>query len=197
MKLIFVRHGRDDPRYRGGWSSRDLVPEGEAQAARLARHLKENICVYGITKILPADLPRTMTTANIIASELDLPVCGEPRLREINNGDLAGMDNESAIEKFPGLFFSTLEMDTSYPNGESPEEFFARIKTWFREYTSDCRDGNVLVVTHGGVINVVYHLVKGLEWSNRGPVFRADNCSVHVLDLDAMEFETENRTDFL
>ena len=27
MKMILVRHGKDDDRYRGGWSNLDLVPE--------------------------------------------------------------------------------------------------------------------------------------------------------------------------
>lgn len=56
---------------------------------------------------------------------------------------------------------------------------------------------NILVVTHGGVINVVYHLVKGIEWNNKSRMFKAGNCSIHVLNMDTMEFEVENRMDFL
>ena len=40
MKIIFVRHGKDDDRYRGGWSNLDLVPEGIEEAKLLARYLK-------------------------------------------------------------------------------------------------------------------------------------------------------------
>lgn len=42
VKLIFVRHGKDDNRYRGGWSKIDLIPEGMEQAKQLARYLKDN-----------------------------------------------------------------------------------------------------------------------------------------------------------
>ena len=42
MKIIFVRHGKDDDRYRGGWSESNLIPEGIEQAKLLAAHLKEN-----------------------------------------------------------------------------------------------------------------------------------------------------------
>ena len=123
----------------------------------------------------------------------------EFQIREINNGDLAGMLNDTALKQYPGLFFSSLEMDEAYPNGESPKDFYRRIQRWFLEFTFNCRDvkGNVLVVTHGGVINVIYHLVKGIEWNNKSRVFKAGNCSIHVLNMDTMEFEVENKTDFI
>lgn len=199
MKLIFVRHGKDDDRYRGGWSTLDLIPEGVEQAKQLAKHLKDNNHTYQIADIVSSDLTRTLTTANIISSELDLPVQKEVRIRETNNGDLAGMLNDTALEQYPGLFFSSLELDEAYPNGESPNDFYMRIKQWFSEFSSNCRNmnGNILVVTHGGVINVVYHLVKGMEWNNKGRAFKTGNCSVHVLNIDTMEFEIENKTDFL
>lgn len=199
MKLIFVRHGKDDDRYRGGWSSLDLIPEGVRQAKQLAKHLKDNNNTYQIAHIISSDLNRTLTTANIISYALCLPIEKEFQIREINNGDLAGMLNDIALIQYPGLFFSSLEMDEAYPNGESPNGFYLRIKKWFSDFNSNYHNmnGNILVVTHSGVINVVYHLVKGIEWNNKICVFKASNCSIHVLNLDTMEFEVENKTDFL
>ena len=199
MKLVFVRHGKDDDRYRGGWSTLDLIPEGVEQAKQLAKHLKDNNQTYQITHIVSSDLTRTLTTANIISSELGLPIQKEFRIREINNGNLAGMLNATALEQYPGLFFSSLKMDEAYPNGESPNDFHMRIKKWFSEFSSNCLNmkGNILVVTHGGVINIVYHLVRGIEWNNKGRTFKTGNCSIHVLNMDTMEFEIENKTDFL
>ncbi len=31
MKIIFVRYGKDDEWYRGGWSNLDLTTEGRSQ----------------------------------------------------------------------------------------------------------------------------------------------------------------------
>lgn len=199
MKAIFIRHGKDDDRYRGGWSNLDLIPEGVEQAKQLAQFLKDNNNDYNITEIISSDLARTMTTASYISAELGLAIQKEPRLRETNNGDLAGMLNSTALEKYPGLFFSSLKMDEAYPNGESPNDFFARIKMWFVEFASKYRsaNGNVLVVTHGGVINVIYHMINGIKWDNKARFFKVANCSVHILNLDTMKFEVENRTDFL
>ena len=199
MNVIFVRHGKDDDRYRGGWSSLDLINEGVEQAKQLAKHLKDNNHTYQIAHIISSDLTRTLTTANIISQELCLPVQRECQIRETNNGDLAGMLNETALKQYPGLFFRLLEMDEAYPNGESPKDFYLRIKKWFSDFTSYCHNakGNILVVTHSGVINVVYHLVKKIEWTNKGRLFKVGNCSVHVLNMDTMEFEVENKTDFI
>lgn len=194
MKVYFVRHGKDDENFRGGWSSRGLVPEGVEQAERLANHLKEKNVEYGIKKILSSDLPRATETAEILAKALELPLQADERLREADNGSLAGMPNEEALEKYPGLFWSTLKPDECYPNGESPNMFFTRIEAWFEAFLKECKDtdGNVLVLTHGGVINVVYHLVGNMEWSNAKKSISVGNCSVHVLDVERMEIGEEN-----
>lgn len=198
MKIIFVRHGKDDDRYRGGWSKHDLIPEGKEQAKKLAKHLKVSND-YHITRIISSDLPRALTTAKYISAELGLPIQKEQQLRETNNGDLAGLLNTTALEQYPGLFFSSLKMDEPYPNGESPNDFYCRIREWFSKFCSNCSniDGNVLVVSHGGVINIIYHLVNNVEWSNKGRAYKVANCSIHILDTDTMKFEVMNRTDFL
>ena len=199
MKVIFVRHGKDDDKYRDGWSKIDLIPEGIEQAKQLANHMKENSQEYHIQRIIASDLPRTISTARFISAELGLPIQQEYRLREMNNGDLAGMLNEEALKQYPGLFFSSLKMDEAYPNGESPSDFFARIRSWFDEFVEKSKNtnDNILIVTHGGVINIIYHLVNGIEWNNQSHIYKVANCSVHVLDMDTMKFEVENKIDFL
>lgn len=199
MKIIFIRHGKDDDRYRGGWSNLDLIPEGVVQAKKLAKHLKENESNYNISHIIASDLPRTMTTANFISSELVLPIIKDPNIREINNGDLSGMLNDEALSRYPGLFFDTLKMDEPYPNGESPNDFYFRIKNWFDNFIFNYKnmDSNVLVVTHGGVINIIYHIVKNIEWSNKSKPFKVSNCSIHILDTNSMEFKIENKIDYI
>lgn len=199
MKLIFVRHGQDDDRFRGGWSNLDLTPEGMQQSEQLAAHLKVNQSRYQISRILSSDLRRTMTTARFISEALGLPIQPEPQLREMNNGDLAGMPNAEALLQYPSLFFSALDMDEAYPNGENPRAFYERIRCWFDAFLRDHRNspGNTLIVTHGGVINILYHLVKGAEWSNKNRPFPAAPCSIHVLDTETMTFEAENETSHL
>ena len=58
-------------------------------------------------------------------------------------------------------------------------------------------DGAIAIVTHSGVINIIYYIVKKLEWSNKVKSFKISNCSIHILDLDTMNFEVENFKEFL
>ncbi len=193
MKLIFIRHGQDDDSRRGGWSSFGLLEEGHAQAQKVAAYLRD--CdEYRIDTIWASDLVRTMETAHYLGAALQLPILKDSRLREINNGVLAGMPNEEALVKYPGLFFSSLEMDECYPGGESPREFYERIQSWLTAFLEENRNhsGDIAVVTHGGVIKILYHLVKGMQWTNKSNTVPTDKCSIHVLNVDTMEMETEN-----
>ncbi len=194
MRLIFVRHGKDDDAYRGGWSSLGLLDEGKRQSRMVADYFRTS-SEYKIEYIVSSDLNRTLETAEFIATALNLPIHSDTRLRETNNGDLAGMRDSEALVKYPGIFWNTLDMDESYPNGESPTAFYLRIKDWFDSIIKKPSniDGDLLIVTHGGVINIIYYLVKELEWTNKEPQFPIDKCSIHVLNMDSMKFEVENK----
>ena len=57
--------------------------------------------------------------------------------REFNNGILAGMLNTEALQKYLGLYFNTIQMDEQYPNGESPLEFYCRIKDAYKNFVTN------------------------------------------------------------
>ncbi|MFY0998550.1 histidine phosphatase family protein [Streptococcus sp. AD045-1] len=199
MNLLFVRHGKDSDQHRGGWSQLDLLPEGKREAKMLADYLERHKENYHFKKIITSDLKRAETTAIILAKKLQLPLEKESNLRETNNGDLAGMLNSEADQKFPHLYFRSLAMDEHYPNGESPREFYQRIKTWFQRFLqeNDDSDETQIVVTHGGVINIIYHLVNQIEWTNKSNLFHVKHCSISLLNTKTLVFEVENQTDFL
>ena len=199
MNILFVRHGKDSDQHRGGWSQLDLLPEGKREAGALADYLAQHKEDYHFTKMITSDLKRAETTATILAEVLQLPLEKESSLRETNNGDLAGMLNSEADQKFPRLYFRSLAMDEHYPNGESPREFYQRIKTWFQRFLQENNDSDEtqIVVTHGGVINIIYHLVNQIEWTNKSNLFHVKHCSISLLNTKTLAFEVENQTDFL
>ena len=199
VNLLFVRHGKDSDQHRGGWSQLDLLPEGKREAKTLADYLVQHKEDYHFTKMITSDLKRAETTATILVEALQLPLEKESSLRETNNGDLAGMLNSEADQKFPRLYFRSLAMDEHYPNGESPREFYQRIKTWFQRFLQENNnsDETQIVVTHGGVINIIYHLVNQIEWTNKSNLFHVKHCSISLLNTKTLVFEVENQTDFL
>lgn len=131
------------------------------------------------------DLCRAMQTAEILTEALHLPIIQLPEFRETNNGYLAGMKNELAKQKYPGLYWSALSWDERYLNGESPREFYQRIRTAWMRFESDIREKgeNAMLVTHSGVISVILHLIMDKPYSNKGEKLPIGYVTPVVLEL--------------
>lgn len=102
MTIYLVRHGADDDSIRGGWSNHPLTDEGLKQSEELAKKLKDYNCDAEI--IYSSDLFRAKQTAELLAQRLNLEVECNAEFREVNNGDLAGMNNDLANELYPNLY---------------------------------------------------------------------------------------------
>lgn len=166
MICYLVRHGQDDDTVRGGWSDASLTSDGFAQAKCLADQIqREHV---PIDRIYSSDLKRARQTAEVLAEQLDIPICFRPEFRETNNGDLAGMKHELANERYPGLYWNTLGWNERYPNGESPSEFCSRIQNAWEQFKAENKNEEyVLLVTHSGVINVILCTEQGIPYSNQ------------------------------
>ena len=187
--IYLIRHGQDDSSFRGGWSKLDLTEKGIIQSKKLAIYLKQH---YKIEKIIASDLERAKHTANIINSTLDIDIEFTNRLREMNNGLLAGIKNDIAEEKFPGIYYNTLNIDERYPEGESPIEFYNRVTNDFELILEEnCNLNSIALITHSGVINIIYKYINNQEWSNKIKPIKVSNASIYILEID------ENRRKFL
>lgn len=186
MIIYLIRHGKDDDNYRGGWSDLGLVEEGINQSKLLADYLHKNKEKYKIDTLISSDLKRTVETTQEIQAKFDISPQFSSEWRETNNGVLAGMLSSEALQRYPGVFFRTLRMDEQYTGGESPIEFYNRIKKSYNELCNRIINGeigpNVMLVTHGGVINIIYHIVNGLEWTNKsGALCKSTNTGMHII----------------
>lgn len=169
MNIYMVRHGQDDETVRGGWCNHGLIEEGIKQSEELGKKLAN----ISFDKIYSSDLTRAVETTKIVLKELTtkLDVRYTDELREINNGLLSGMKHEVAEEKYPGLYYRALKFDEKYPLGESPKEFYKRIEAFWRTELVSLDAENVLIVTHGGVINIMLHIFDELPYSNKETPF--------------------------
>ena len=171
------------------------MPEGIEQSEKLAYYLKNMQNEYNIQKIISSDLKRAKQTADIIKEKLEIPIEYTEKLREMNNGELAGMLNEEAERLYPGLYYNTLGIDEKYPNGESPKEFYNRIERNFVEIIDENKGiENILLVTHSGVINIIYHIIKNIDWSNKQKSFPINCASIHrvVINNNISFIDVEN-----
>ena len=180
MKVYLVRHGADDNSKRGGWSNHPLSDEGQQQSQELAQRLVDSNCDAEI--IISSDLLRVKQTAEALAGRLNLEIKYNPDFREVNNGDLAGMDNDIASELYPNLYWRKLEWNRNYPNGESPKEFYERVKSAWDELTRS-NYKSVILVTHGGVINVIIHIINGVDYSNKDAAYKVGSANYIELEI--------------
>lgn len=166
MRLYLVRHGQDTLNKRGGWSQESLTEEGVKEVESLSQKIKD----IEFDFIIASDLQRTVQTANIIQSLLLFPkeIILDTCLREVNNGILAGMDNDVALVRFPELFWNTLEWEESYPQGESPSQFYERISKWYQKFLLKYHSSDkILIITHQGVIDALLCIINNKQFSNK------------------------------
>ena len=176
--IYLMRHGADPTDRYGGWSAYGLTEKGKVQAQSATDSLRNK----GITQIYSSDLARAKETAEIVARELSLKITYLPQFRETNNGLLAGMLKTEAIKRFPGIYWSALNWTESWPEGESPEQFFLRIKSAWYQFKSQVGSGNVLLISHGGVMNVILCLENGIPYTNKEMKFQIKDAEIIKID---------------
>lgn len=184
MTCCLIRHGKDDDTVRGGWSDTPLTDEGIAQVNRLVLQLAGDPNIH-IGQIYTSDLRRARQTADILSGRLGTPVMDLPEFREANNGVLAGMKNHLAAKQYPAVYWSALDWDAHYPEGESPHEFFDRIfEAWqnFKILLQNL-DFDVILVTHGGVLNVIQCIKNGVVYSNKENPYPVGNAEMIFLEV--------------
>ena len=179
--IYLLRHGSDDDMRLGGWSDAGLSSVGLEQVRRASEKLSSGD--YNIQHIFSSDLPRAKESAVIIAEKLGLHVTFIKDFRETNNGDLAGISKEKFQSDYPGLFYSSLEWNQRYPNGESPKQFYTRIKEVWESFkkTTDVLEGNVLLITHAGVINIIRCIEEGVPFTNKEQRFKVGYAEITAI----------------
>ena len=175
--IYLIRHGLDDERYVGGYSSVKLLDVGIKQIEDVSKWLFEQN--FNIERIYSSDIVRAIESASIIASYLDLDIQIDDRLREQNKGLLNGMCRELAEVMYPSYIFAK-SVDMRYPGGESLIDLSLRIKKLVDDFF---RYDNSLLVTHRGVINMIYYLTTGEILDMNKEKFGVEHASVHEYDL--------------
>ena len=183
MICYITRHGKDDETIRGGWSNHSLVPEGVAQVHALGGEM--NVKNIKISCIHSSDIQRARETALILQQYLQCPITFDSRFRETNNGHLAGMKHKEAEKQYPGIYWNTLNYTQSYPGGESPAQFFARIQAAWTDFKNSLKDKeeDILLVTHGGVLEAILCIENGLTFTNKKKQFQTPCATLFSIEV--------------
>lgn len=171
-----MRHGQDDEDYIGGWSDVRLIDEGIEDVKNNAVWIKDNL---NIKKIICSNVLRCRETTKIVNSKLNVDVEYTDNLREQNKGLLNGVKRSEAYKSYKE-FLDNIHIYSKYPNGESLLDLYNRIKVYL-EYILRM-DDDTLLITHRGVINMIYFITLNKELDMNKKQFNVDTASIHELD---------------
>lgn len=177
--IYLMRHGADPSDRYGGWSTFGLTEKGREQVRSAARSLHGK----GIRHIYASDLVRAKESAEIVAEALSLDITYLPQFRESNNGLLAGMLKTEAAEKYPGIYWNALDWSEPWPEGESPSAFFHRIKNAWLDFKEKTGERHVLLVSHGGVMNIILCLENGIPYTNKETHFQIKDAEIVQIEV--------------
>jgi broad specificity phosphatase PhoE len=153
---------------------------GREQARRLAARLagRPSVALYS------SDLERAWQTAETVAEAVGREPLPLPGLREIALGAWEGKTREELEREFPAEWeaWSRLPSWDIVPGGEGAGPFEQRVRDTMSSILSRHPVGDILVVTHGGVIQVSLGSVVAPRRGSDGLFpFVIENCSLTAL----------------
>ena len=173
--IYLLRHGLDDENYIGGYSDIRLIDEGKRQVEAAIPILIEK-CKFD--RIVSSDIERAKETANIVSERINVPVEYNQDLRELNKGLLNGMLKEKAKIIYPE-YMNVNDINTRYPEGESMLDFYKRIN---ESLDRILKLDNALLVTHRGVINMLYFILNNIPLDMDKEKFGVTHASLHEIN---------------
>lgn len=153
-RILLVRHGQSEWNAAGrwqGWADAPLSDLGRRQAQEAAA------AVGAVDAVVASDLQRAADTALIISEAIGVgPVLTDEDLRERDVGEWTGLTRDEIDEQWPGSIerWRSGEMPAP-PGGERNEDIVLRFEAALRRVASAWDGGEVLVVSHGGVMRLL------------------------------------------
>ena len=183
-RICFVRHGETDWNVELRMQGQIDIPlnaRGEAQAVAIGRHVERGRA----DALYSSDLLRARQTAQPVAQALGLSPVFLPELRERHFGCCEGLTFSEIEARYPIDARAIVSRDPDHvsPGGESRRQHMARVLACVARLVGRHRGQAIVIVTHGGVLDVVYRRVHGLppEASRDYPI---PNAGINWVTID-------------
>ena len=187
--LILIRHGETEfnreGRFQGGIDA-PLNDHGRRQAEWLAAQLARE----RIDALNCSDLLRARQTAAPAAAALGLTAQPDARLREQGFGVLEGLTFAEAREREPAALavWARHRADSAPPGGETVHAFHDRVVAAVRDIAARHAGRRIAVVTHGGVLDMLWRASHGLPLDGPRTVL-IPNTGLNRFTIDAERLE--------
>jgi probable phosphoglycerate mutase len=169
--LIVIRHGEtawNREKRMQGTTDTPLSDVGREQARALGRRLADR----AFAALYTSDLARAWDTARAIAELTGREAVTDARLQERRFGIFEGLTAEEIVARYPEEHarFASRDPDYAVPGGESARNFTGRCIGCLAEIAGRHPGCEVVVVTHGLVLDSLYRAAHGLDHGARRPV---------------------------
>lgn len=168
-ELLLIRHGETDWNRELRFQGQVDVPlnaTGHAQARRLAQRLAQE--AVAADHLVSSDLERTRQTAqpllDALLPRLRMDELTDTGLREQHFGVVDGMRVPDIKAQHPEAWAGWLrfQADSGMPGGETTRQFHTRVMAALHRLAQQHAGRTVVVVTHGGVLDMVWRTARGL-----------------------------------
>ena len=185
MKIHFVRHAQTTwhlaNKY-AGLTDIKLSPTGVDQALNLVNWGMNQ----KISKIYCSDLTRAVDTAGPISESLGMAVNTEPRFREVDFGEVEGMNPQEFKDNFPltWMEFQKKPATTSLPGGQSGAIAILDAELALKEIFNDKESKDNVIISHGTLIRIVVCRLLGFKINDYRRIFpKIENTSISTIWL--------------
>lgn len=166
-ELILIRHGETD------WN-RELRFQGQldvplnAIGLEQARRVADRLALQPVHALVSSDLQRALQTAQALAQRAGHAApLSESGLREQHFGMAEGLRAPDIQARHPQAWAQWVRFDEHYAfdGGECTRDFHVRVLGVLRALAQRHAGQTLAVVTHGGVLDMVYRSALGLSLS--------------------------------
>jgi len=183
-ELLLIRHAETDfnrqLRFQGHIDT-PLNDAGQAQAERLAERLLDE----PLDLVVSSDLQRAQQTALPLVTRRRLPLRADTRWREQSFGVLEGLDAAGVRALHPDAWaaWQRHDADLAPAGGETYRDFHGRVWDALRALAAAHAGARVAVVTHGGVLDMVWRGLPAL------PLAGPRQCAIPNTGLNRVRFD--------
>ncbi len=190
LKLYIVRHGETEwnkvNRIQGRLDS-NLSDKGREYAKRLGEKLKDT----EFAAIISSPSHRALETAKILRGSRTTPIGTDERIMEMHLGSWQGLTTKEIKAHYPAEYDSFMNEPDLFlgGDGESFIDMLERANDFLEELKKSELTGNLLVVTHGLFIKILYLIFKEIELKDLWTEPTVDGTSLSIVKWENEQFE--------
>jgi broad specificity phosphatase PhoE len=204
MELVLVRHSETKKNIEKRFdilSDRDetFTEFGHFQLEVTMKYI-QSLTKISKTLIISGPRKRVVDTSNYLSAALELPHLILNSLSPIYSGNLAGISQEEAWEKYPVLMerrrlFAQNEIngyDIVFPNGDNVKDFELKIKTALLKELKKLFDyDRIIFIAHRSIIVATLNIFSklfGLQKEDTYSFFETPIGSIDTIIIDSKDF---------